>query len=879
MPLSAGTRIGPYEVTAKLGEGGMGEVYRARDPKLGRDVAIKILPEQWQRDAERLARFDREARVLAQINHPNIAAIYGREQAEDVDALVLELVEGPTLAEMPRLDVPEALGLARQIASALEAAHAAGIVHRDVKPGNIKVRPDGTVKVLDFGLAKIDEAAEASGGAERIANSPTLTAATFGRGTELGVILGTAAYMAPEQARGKRVDRRADIWAFGCVLFEMLTGRRAFEGEDVTDTLAAIVRAEPAWDLLPPDTPAVVRRVLRRCLQKDPAKRLRDIGDARLEIEEARENDREEATEKKWKGGTERRFTAREIAAWALAAAAAITAGWLWFTRAGADPASTADSITFQLGELDTSDTFEPPTYFELSPDGQHLAFVAQAMEDKRPYIWVRSLASSAVRRLDGTAGAARPFWSPDSRQIAFSGGGQLRKVSLSGGLPQTIAAKANVTSGGTWSGDGTTIVFGSSMHLFRVPATGGEPEQLTTAEDVASTGPHRWPAFLADGRHFVTLTMNEGAVYLSSIDSTARTRLFVSSSKVLPLGRDRLLFVRDGTLLAQPIDPATYAVTGEPVPVATDLFTTSFTGNTGGGGSSISASPSGALLYRPQREGMNELVWVDRSGKQIDKIARVANYQGIDISPDDTRLAYHLHSSEGGDVFILDLARGAETRLTNSPATHNSWPLWIGNDRVAFSNLAGERRELQYVRVAPFDPKPTVFARPESSPAASDGSHVVYHGVGGLWVHTLDSKEPDRQIAQGAQPHLSPDGRWLAFQSGRSGRNEIYVQRYGTDAEPVRVSVNGGGRVRWSRTGIEVFFLSGLQMMAATIRFKGDRAEPGEARPLFEPDLECASCAYFPYAVGPGDRFLLIRATDRGRPHPPATWITNWRR
>jgi serine/threonine protein kinase len=523
MGLTSGTKLEPYEITGAIGAGGMGEVYRARDTRLGRDVALKVLPQAFARDAERVARFRREAQVLASLNHPNIAAIYGFEDSGGVHALVMELVEGPTLAERIAkgpIAVEEALPIAKQLCEALEYAHERGIVHRDLKPANIKLASNDAVKILDFGLAKALQGDAASGD---ISSSPTITRMA----TQAGIILGTAAYMSPEQAKGKSVDRRADIWAFGCVLFEMLTGKMAFSGETVTDTLAAVIRAEPDWFLLPADTPQAIRQLLRRCLKKDAKQRLQSVGDARIAVEEVLSGASPEAASVSAEGRESRlRNQWSRALPWAATAlltivAALLAIGYLWRAPQPA-PVIVSQILpppnqSFALG----GNSAGPPV---LSPDGRKLAFAAMGSDGKQQ-LWVRSLDSSAAQPLAETDGAMYPFWSPDGGSLGFFADGKLKRIDASGGPPLTLCDAPN-GRGGAWNASGT-ILFTPDLTatVYRVPAAGGTPTEVVKPS--LNTGSNRWPQFLPDGKHFLfydhsaTDTREDSGTFVGSLDGS----------------------------------------------------------------------------------------------------------------------------------------------------------------------------------------------------------------------------------------------------------------------------------------------------------------------------------------------------------------------
>jgi hypothetical protein len=607
MSLGPGARLGPYEVISAIGAGGMGEVYRARDTKLGRDVALKIISDAFALDPDRLARFKREAQVLASLNHPNIAAIH---------ALVLELVEGPTLADriaQGPIPLDDALSIARQIADALEAAHEHGIVHRDLKPANIKLRPDGTVKVLDFGLAKAMHPAPTSD----VSQSPTITSPAM---TRMGVILGTAAYMSPEQAKGRPADKRSDIWAFGCVLYEMLTAKRPFDGEDVSDTLAFILTKDPDWSALPPSTPAAVRRLLRRCLDKSAKERLRDISDARLEIKEALTAPPGEATV-----ATSAPVKARRTArVWPATAAAlllttlAFAAAVVYLIRSTGNEAVVRFTVSppektafsFSVAGAGGSVAFNSA----ISPDGRKMIFTIQDAAGK-VLLWVRPVDSLAAQPLPGTDDPTLPFWSPDSRFVGFFAGGKLKKIDVTGGPPLTLC-DAPSARGGAWNRDGV-IVFAPSITspLSRVSAAGSEPVAVTKLQSGQTY--HRSPSFLPDGRHFVYLARGESpGVFVSSLDSTDATRLLSADTQASYTPPGYLLFVRQGTLLAQPFYANKLQLAGEPFPVAERVVA-----DTASGLAAFSVSENGALTYRTGSTTTTgddwQMAWLDRQGSR----------------------------------------------------------------------------------------------------------------------------------------------------------------------------------------------------------------------------------------------------------------------
>jgi predicted Ser/Thr protein kinase len=624
--LDRGTKFGPYEIVEPIGAGGMGEVYRARDSRLKRDVALKVLPAAFTHDPERLARFTREAEILASLNHPNIAAIYGVEEG----ALVMELVEGETLAEVIRrgpAPLDTALEYAGQIAAALDAAHEKGVVHRDLKPANVKVTPEGRVKVLDFGLASVVQGPASANTADS-ANSPTLTM----RATQAGVVLGTAAYMAPEQARGRPVDRRADIWAFGVILCEMLTGRPAFTGEDITEILASVVKDKPDLSSLPPK----VRPLVERCLEKDPKKRLRDIGDAMSLIEST-------------PGAAAASRPASSRLAWALAAVVAAAFAAISLVHFREKPPA-AELVRFQIPLPG------PVTIFGLasvSPDGRRIAFSALG-RDGRSVLWVRTLDSLESRPLAATEGVQAPlFWSPDSRYIAFYVPGKLKKIEVSGGPPQTVCDAPEMWRGGAWSRDGV-IIFGAGglgQGLLRVSEAGGIASPLTKLDPSRREAAHGEPSFLPDGRHFVYLRgsiLESSGIYVGSLDAkpeqqSTKRLLAIRGSAVYAPAADRagvnsgmghLLFVREGSLMAQAFDSRRQELAGDAVPIAENLSEI--------GLPRFSASTTGVLAYQTGGFGLNtRLSWFDRTGKILGTIGEPGPYNTVALSPDGTRVAF----------------------------------------------------------------------------------------------------------------------------------------------------------------------------------------------------------------------------------------------
>jgi serine/threonine protein kinase len=764
MGVVPGTVLGPYQVTAPIGAGGMGEVYRATDTNLKRAVAVKVLPASVASDPDRLARFQREAEVLAAFNHPNIAQIYGFERANGISALVMELVEGPTLADRIAagpIPLDEALPIATQIAGALEAAHGQGIVHRDLKPANVKVRPDGTVKVLDFGLAKALASAHV-GVRDGLSHSPTITSPAM---TGVGVLLGTAAYMSPEQARGKAVDKRADIWAFGCVLFEMLSGSRAFApGDDsVSDVLAAVLKTDPDWNALPASTPAAVQRLLRRCLTKDVHHRLHDIADARLEIQDAERSGGESSRP----GGGGNRLV------WSLVAALALVSLTLAaLLNRQAQPPSRSQvvfrSVILPPAGDATLAAIEARTGvprfvrgLALSPDGGRLALVAPAA-DGRLVLWIHPLDGTSARPLAGTEGASSPFWSPDGRHLAFVADRKLKRIDAAGGPVITLHDGAREYSTGTWNRDNIILFAGNGL-LRRISATGGDASPVL-AHDASTEPPPDGAFFLPDGRRFLYAAAvsggntRGGTVYVGSIDSTERTKLF--DGGFLPAyANGFLLFVRDNTLMAQRFDPDRLELTEEPMPLAEQLLIGGAPSNSG----IFSVAESGVLVYQTGLLATSELVWLDRTGRSLATLSEPRGFSYLQLSPNDRHLAVSVLDdvTRNRDLWLYDTTRGARTRLTAEPSDDFSGVWSPGGDRLAF---VGRR--------------------------ASDPSLNLYEtGTGGVGGEKRILARDGIEIPSS----WSPDGRFLLFQTPSPGADIMTVTLVpdGTDLAVCRHAVH----------------------------------------------------------------------------------------
>jgi Tol biopolymer transport system component len=911
MSLAPGSRIGPYEVVSPLGAGGMGEVYRGRDSRLERDVALKLLPQAIAADPHRVARFQREAQLLASVNHPHIAQIYGLEDSPAGTALVMELIDGPTLtARLERGPVPleEAVHIGRQVAEALEAAHDKGIVHRDLKPGNVMLTSAGVVKVLDFGLAAVSPSADSS---LDLTQSPTLTVAA----TQAGMILGTAAYMSPEQAAGKPVDKRADIWSFGVVLWELLTGRRLFQGETISHTMADVLRAPMDWSALPKTTPYAVRELLRRCLDRDPRTRLRDIGEARIALQSALLAPEAAAADASVAPRSRSSFRlAWAIAAVALLLAAVVVVVSFRETSTAASPVrfelQAPDGVSFNNGAV-------------VSPDGRMIVFEA-AGPDGRAMLWVRPLDSLDARALPGTEDAAAgAFWSPDGLHLGFGVGTEprrLKRIALAGGAPQTLAQLPGFYRQGAWSRDDDILYGIAGSGLWRVRASGGTPVQVTAVDFKRGDLQHSQAIFLPDGRRFLYHRgggEERQGIFIGSLDAKPEEqsleRLIASPTGAVFVADENggvILFRRETSLLAQRFDGT--RLTGDPVPVVEGV---------GAAGSMgwFSASPSGTLVYRTGRTGEQnaDLVWFDRAGRRVGQVGPRAPYNNtLQLSPDgryvvavrpDASLATTNKPPDGrftlqiggSRIWIAEAGRGIFGPLVSDNASQSS-PVISADGRVAYTSTAnGAIGDLYLVSASGVGASEPLIVESNTTKHANDfspdGRYLMYddhHDTQkqNLYVLPLQAdasgeRKPIPFLVTPADEtlgHFSPDGRWVVYVSDESGRREVYVQGFAPDRVPARavgkwtISTAGGDKPRWSADGRELYYLSPDRKMMVVAVKSGATFEPGVARPLF--DVPVLS-GLVPYAVAPDGRFLLSVASDAAAVRAtPLTVVLNWR-
>jgi eukaryotic-like serine/threonine-protein kinase len=877
-----------YRFNRILGQGGMGDVFLAEDTNLKRNVAIKVLPDTFFDDAEKTARFEREAKLLASLNHPNIAAIYGIEQLERKRFIVMEYVEGETLAQKLSsgpLSLKESLDLCRQIAEGLEAAHEKGIIHRDLKPANVIITEGDKVKVLDFGLAKAH-----SNETEAIERSQTPSFRALR--TQPGIVLGTPAYMSPEQARGKHVDKRADIWAFGVVLYEMLTGRQPFAGETVTDTLAAVLTKEPDWK----NVPARAEPLLHRCLEKDPKRRLRDIGEAMVWIEKTPESIPVKSSRLAWSVS-------------AVFILAFLFLSFVYLREKKRIPAAEAMQL-----QITSTVGFAPEGSFALSPDGRWLAFAARG-SDGIECVWLRALNSLKARPLLGTESDYIPplFWSPDSRFIALNSGGKLKKVDVSGGPPQVLCDVPGYTVGGTWNRDGVIIIGHPNRGLMRVSIEDKKASPLTIPDQTLNESKHMFPVFLPDGRHFLyyCFSGNPGktGIYVGSLDAKPEEQ---SSKQILSTnfgaiyvpshdsGPGRLFFMQEQTLMAQPFDENRLEPTGEPMPLAEKVGSFMAFGF-------FSASTNGILVYRSGSAGqINQLTWFDRQGKVLGKAGESGEYWGLSLSPDGTRgVVSWLNPAQlplSIDLWFLDFVHGTRTRFTFGEGNSQS-PIWSPDgSRIAFISNRDKGFYNLYQKPSSGVKEAEVLlkssAEKDANSLSTDGRLLLFTSQtlntrADLWVLPMVGDRTPvpflRTEFNEFDGHFSPDMHWVAYTSDESGSNEIYVRQFSeapggsfaTEEGKWMISKGGGTGPRWRGDGKELYYRSPDGTVMAAELSSGRSFQVKMVKPLFRASVVSlklfGSYAYFYWdAMRDGNRFLIpMPLTDITS--SPFTVVVNW--
>jgi serine/threonine protein kinase/Tol biopolymer transport system component len=883
--LTAGTRLGPYEIAAQIGAGGMGEVYRALDTNLGRQVAIKVLSGTVAHDPERLGRFEREAKALAALNHPNIAQIFGLERSNGVTAIVMELIEGPTLADRidhGALSIDQALSIATQITEALGAAHDQGIIHRDLKPANIKLTSGGTVKLLDFGLARVGTA----GAPDSLTQTPTLT--------REGLIVGTAGYMSPEQARGQPVDKRTDIWAFGCVLYEMLTGRAAFARDTLSDTFAAILEREPDWDALPRGTPPAVNHLLQRCLAKQPKHRLRDIADVEMLVGMPAAAAPVSSTAARWP------WMIATLVGFAAAAAAA----FLWLRQ----PGPPLEHIQFSFEAPPGTQFNNGPNALTPSPDGRFVVFGAGGSRDTS-LLWLRPLDSLTARPLPGTEGGSFTFWSPDSKSLAFSAGGKLKRIAIAGGPAVTLADSdgAAVSPIGTWNADGV-ILFGSGDGLRRVSASGGDSTLLTKSDRDQKEGGHGYPQFLPDGKRFIYFVQSTDAdvqgVYASSLESPERRQRILRTASKAFYAPPRagygghLLWLQEQTLLAQRFDADELRLEAEPVPIAENIAL----GQIGPVRAAYAVSDAGSLVYFGGAElAQRRIVSMSRDGRSLGDVVAPDRFGSLDLSPDGTQLAFErtVQETRGAtarqDLWLWDFERKLMTKLTFDNE-RDLYPIWSPDSRrIAFVSERSGIPQIYRKDASGAGGEERLTDGPNRKITmdwSRDGRFILYREMNekthmDLWALPLNGSgalKPfpvlQSEFDEGGG-WFSPDGKWLAYNSNETGVSQIYVRAFPPPEsgswEKWQISQNGGQEARWRGDGREVYWVTqDGKIWAADIQANPGGLRSGTPRELFSAPIYTSTAGAFDVTPD-GERFLLLLFASLAEGSIRLNVVSNW--
>ena len=877
MSLSAGTKLGRYEIRSKVGAGGMGEVYLARDTEIGRDVAVKVLPSTFSADKDRLQRFQQEACAAGALNHPNILSIYDVGKHDGSPYVVSELLQGETLRKRiagTSLAQRRAVDYALQIAHGLAAAHEKGIIHRDLKPDNVFITNDGRVKILDFGLAKLTQ----PDGDQLQTDVPTRRV-----DTDPGVVMGTVGYMSPEQLKGRPVDQRSDIFSFGAILYEMLSGRRAFHGESAAETMSAILREDPPdlSDTNKTVSPAL-ERLVNHCLEKNPEGRFHSARDIAFALEALSGSTISSETTMTAALPAERR-TGRDWLPWAIAGAAVLlaAAAFAWPDFRRSPSGEVTEATRFNIPMPDKGFIIGPPV---ISPDGRRIVYRLNT-EDGKELLWVRSLGSLDARPLVGTDGGSQPFWSPDSRSVGFFANTKLKRIDLSGGSAQTLCdAPSNVS--GAWSRNGTIIFSrGVASGLYRITTAGETPVQLTQVDASRNEIEHTFPYFLPDGRHFIYLVRNaqpeNSAIYVGSLDSKETKLLLQVHSTAVYAPPGYLLYVRENTLMAQAFDAATLDLKGEAFAVAEQAMRNPIIGR-----AMFSVSENGVLVMRSGVINSNQLIWFDRAGKQLGAVAAPGSYNMPALSPDEKSVAVSradLLTGAAADIWLINLERGTQIRLTEDPAS-DSYPAWsAAGDRITFvSTRNGQNSIFQKLSNGSAVEEPLVSSaelklNPTFSP---DGKFIIYSQLNPKTNHDLYlvSTGSDKKIETflqtnfaEVQARVSPNGRWVAYVSNETGQFEVYVQTFPVVGGKLPVSVGGGSQPQWRADGRELYYYAPTRkLMAVEVNGDSPTFRVGNARPLFDiRSLGAAIDQSFPgtgyyTSAGNGNRFLVPSLPER---------------
>jgi eukaryotic-like serine/threonine-protein kinase len=892
--LVAGARLGRYEIRSKLGAGGMGEVYQGRDTQLGRDVAVKVLPATVSTNAERLRRFEQEACAASALNHPNILIVHDIGAHDETTYVVSELLEGETLRKRiggTPLGQRRAIDYALQIANGLAAAHEKGIVHRDLKPDNIFITNDGRVKILDFGLAKLTQL----DGNQSQTDVPTRRV-----DTDPGVVMGTVGYMSPEQLKGRPVDQRSDIFAFGAILYEMLSGRRAFHGESAAETMSAILKEDPPElsDTNKTVSPAL-ERLVNHCLEKNSEARFHSARDVAFALEALSGSSvaSETTTPQSFVNTTSR---VRQWLPWALAAVGLLLGGiaiaWTYF-RSDRTDARLIEAMRFPVPMPDKAQIIGPPM---VSPDGRYVVFRLNT-DDGKQVLMVRALGSLEAHPLVGTDGASQPFWSPDSRSVGFFANGKLKRIDVSSASAQTICdAPSNYS--GAWSQDGTIIFSrGVASGLYRVPATGGTPTQLTTVDPTRNEIEHIWPNFLPDGRHFLFLVRNaqpeNSAIYIGALDSKETTRLLQIHSSMAYASPGYVLFVRESTLMAQGFDADTLQLKGDAFPVAEQTVRNAATGR-----AMFSVSQNGVLVFRPGGLTSNQLIWFDRSGKQLGILTPSGSYNAPALSPDEKKVAVSRVDTQIGtaaDIWLIDLERGTQIRLTTDPAS-DTHPSWSANaDRIVFVSTRDGATSIYQKSLNGASPEEPLFSSPElkyNPQWSPDGQSIIYSQLNpktnlDLNLLSLSGEKKSTSFIQShsieGQPRFSPNGKWIAYISNETSQFEVYVESFPATGAKVAISIGGGSQPQWRGDGRELYYYApDRKMMAVEVNGDGPTFKVGEARPLFEIRVVAIDQSFpgngYYTVTHDGKRFLvssLPEAPERQQINVIVNWMADFKK